>query len=365
MSVLCKVLNTLLEIRLTQFRNYGNAHFIFPETITCITGPNGSGKTSLLDAVYYLCYSKSYFSVQQQHSVQSGTEGFRVEGQFEPSNQPVTIVCKWREGKKELSADGIIYDRVTEHIGRFAAVMIAPDDMVMIHEGSEGRRRWMDSILGQTDRKYLEDLMTYQRVLLQRNAWMKLQSLRPSETRTELQYYDQELSRTGQYIHQKRTHFLEDFKPLLTDCYDQLSNRNEKVSIEYLSDQNHTTLATSLLQSFEQDLRFQRTTKGIHRDDLVFLIQDKPLKQYGSQGQKKSFLFALKLAQYQYLASHQGRKPILLLDDVFEKLDQQRMESLLRIIQGTGFGQVILTDTHPERVRMAFSSGTQMGEIHL
>jgi DNA replication and repair protein RecF len=355
---------TLSQITLTQFRNYSHRSFSFPEAITCITGPNGSGKTALLDAVYYLCYTKSYFSSQQQHTVQTGTDGFRVEGVFDAGNAE-TITCIWRGGKKEVLADGVAYERVSDHIGRHTAVMIAPDDMALINEGSEGRRRWVDSILGQTDRDYLERLMVYQRILLQRNAWLKMQATNPSPTRMELEYYDGQLSETGSYIWGQRMSFFKEFMPLLEDFYRRLSGGIDAVGIGYESDLSRTTLGTLLIQSFEQDLRLQRTSKGIHRDELVFSIGGMPLRQYGSQGQKKSFLFAMKLAQYAYISMQLGKLPILLLDDVFEKLDQKRMEALLGIIRGPAFGQVLLTDTHSERVRGAFGEGITLGEIQL
>ncbi len=365
MPVLCTTLSQLVKITLTQFRNYDHAGFSFPENITCITGPNGSGKTSLLDAVYYLCYTKSYFSAQQQHSIKAGTDGFRVEGIFRDKDRNETIVCKWKAGKKEVTADSVEYERVADHIGKYAAVMIAPDDMAIINEGSEGRRHWLDSILSQTDRLYLERLLLYQRVLLQRNAWLKLQAIRPSSNRDELRFYDSQLTEAGSYIHQHRQLFLRDFTSLLNDFYHRLSKGNEQILIDYDSELNRSPLAGLLQQCFEQDLRLQRSTKGIHRDDLQFFISGMVLKQFGSQGQKKSFLFALKLAQYAWISEKSGKLPILLLDDVFEKLDQQRMESLLQIIQSPGFGQVILTDTHAERVRTAFGEQTRTWEIRL
>ncbi len=358
-------MNTLSRISLTQFRNYGHASFDFPEAITCITGANGSGKTNLLDAVYYLCYTKSYFSAQQQHTVRTGTDGFRVEGIFHNRGKTESVTCIWRSGKKEVAADGVPYERVADHIGRFAAVMIAPDDMALINEGGEVRRRWLDSILGQTDREYLESLLRYQRVLLQRNAWLKMQVAAPSPTRTELEYYNEQLADSGRYLHERRAAFFTVFTPLLNEHYHRLCGGSEPIAIAYESSLNEVTLPTLLLRSFEQDLRLQRTTRGPHRDELVFTINGMPLRQYGSQGQKKSYLFALKLAQHRYIAMQSGRLPILLLDDVFEKLDQQRMEALLAMIQGPEFGQVILTDTHAARVREAFGDDTKIGEIRL
>jgi DNA replication and repair protein RecF len=360
-------LNTLLaQITLTQFRNYSHRSFQFPELITCITGPNGSGKTALLDAVYYLCYTKSYFSAQQQHTVQAGTDGFRVDGTFiSKSGNTEIITCIWRNGRKEVLVNDVPYERVSDHIGRYAAVMIAPDDMLLINDSSEVRRRWIDSILGQTDRQYLERLLVYQRVLLQRNAWLRLQAAAPSTTRTELEYYDRQLTETGAYLWSQRNAFFGQFQPLLEDFYHRLSGGNETVAISYDSELNRTEPGTLLIQSFEQDLRQQRTTKGIHRDELAFTIGNMPLRQYGSQGQKKSFLFALKLAQYTYISMQLDKLPILLLDDVFEKLDQQRMEALLDIIRGPAFGQVLLTDTHAARVHAAFGARVKIGEIAL
>ena len=358
-------LNTLLQITLTQFRNYGQASFSFPQTITCITGPNGSGKTALLDAVYYLCYTKSYFSAQQQHSIQWGADGFRIEGIFRENERRETITCKWKDGKKQVAADGVAYDRFADHIGKYAAVMIAPDDMALINDGSELRRRWTDSILAQTDRIYLENLLHYQRVLLQRNAWLKQQAVHPSADRVALEYYNAQLSESGTYLFAQRAAFITRFLPLINDFYHRLSAGNERIHLAYESDL-HTQPPMDLLQrSFQQDLRLQRTTRGIHKDELGFLIDDVSLKAYGSQGQKKSFLFALKLAQYAYLSMELGRLPLLLLDDIFEKLDQSRMEALLRIIQGPAFGQVLLTDTHAERVRAAFGEEVQIGFIGL
>ena len=358
-------MNTIKKITLLQFRNYSSASFEFNAPITCITGPNGSGKTNLLDAVYYLCYTKSYFSAWQQNSVQKGLDGFRVEGVLSHGENSETISCKWKQGKKEICANGVEYEKLTEHIGKYAAVMIAPDDMELINDGSELRRKWADSVLSQTDREYLECIMQYQRVLQQRNAWLKMQATNPSPNRTELEFYDSKMAADGQYIHNARKAFLVRFLPLLQFFYEQLSGGKEQVNIVYESDLLQKTLAQWFDSGLEQDLRMQRTLRGIHKDDWDFILDDTAIKQFGSQGQKKSFLFALKLAQYAYLGEEQGHLPILLLDDIFEKLDQQRMEALLQIIRGSQFGQVILSDTHAGRVRDAFGNETELAFIEL
>ena len=358
--------HTIRKINLTQFRNYSNASFSFTAPVTCITGPNGSGKTNLLDAVYYLCYTKSYFSAYQQNSVQHGMDGFRVSGESNKSDgREETISCKWKGGKKEIMADGAEYEKPTDHIGKYAAVMIAPDDMELINEGSELRRRWIDSILSQTDKEYLESLLQYQRVLMQRNAWLKQYSFNPPFNSPQLEYYNAQLSQYGQYIFERRQVFIEEFIPLLQQFYKQLSGGREEITISYSSHLAQKPMERWLQDALQQDLRVQRTTRGVHKDDLQFVFNDTELKQFGSQGQKKSFLFALKLAQYAYLSMMQGHLPILLLDDIFEKLDQQRMEALLRIIRGPAFGQVILTDTHAERVKEAFGADADIEFIEL
>lgn len=262
-------------------------------------------------------------------------------------------------------ADGVEYERPTDHIGKYAAVMIAPDDMELVNDGSELRRRWVDSILGQVDREYLERLMQYQRVLLQRNAWLKMQATKPTVDSAELDYYNEKMAGDGTYIYQKRSVFIDGFLPILQDFYHRLSGGKEEVTAVYESDLAKNSLSELLKQGLEHDLRLQRTLRGIHKDDWTFTLNGLSLKQFGSQGQKKSFLFALKLAQYAYLSAQQGHLPILLLDDIFEKLDQNRMEALLRIIKGPEFGQVILTDTHAERIKQAFGPDAEIEFIKL
>ena len=358
-------MKTINKITLLQFRNYSSAVFEFKAPVTCITGPNGSGKTNLLDAVYYLCYTKSYFTAYQQNSVQNGLEGFRVTGQFQKNGKEETISCKWKAGKKEIYNNDVEYEKITDHIGTYSAVMIAPDDTELINDHSELRRKWVDGILGQVDKIYLEKLMRYQRILQQRNAWLKIQAYNPAANNTELEYYNAELAADGTYIHEQRTAFLKEFLPLLNDFYHRLSNGKEVIVVTYNSDLFQRPLSAWMEQNLQYDLRYQRTLRGIHKDDWDFSLAGMQLKQFGSQGQKKSFLFSLKLAQYAYLSKALGHLPILLLDDIFEKLDQDRMEALLSIIRGEGFGQVILTDTHPERIREAFGKTEEIGFIHL
>jgi len=357
--------NQLKKISLLQYRNYASASFAFDTAITCITGPNGSGKTNLLDAIYFLCYTKSYFTALQQNNVQAGTDGFRISGAFLREGRDETITCKWRAAKKEIFRNDIAYEKLTDHIGRYSAVMIAPDDTELVNGGSELRRRWIDSILGQVDKVYLEKLMHYQRVLLQRNAWLKMQAGQPVSDFAELDYYNTQMAADASYIFSQRTSFITDFVPVLAQVYCRLSGGKESPGLIYQSDLAQKNLFEWLHSGLPADLRMQRTLRGIHKDDLELTLNGMSLKQFGSQGQKKSFLFALKLAQYRYLTKQLGHKPMLLLDDIFEKLDQSRIEALLSIICSPEFGQVLLTDTHAERIKAAFGPASDISFIAL
>ncbi len=347
-------MQSIRQLSFFQYRLYAQAGFRFEGRITAITGPNGSGKTAILDAVYYLCYTKSYFTAQQQSLARWESNGFRIVGHFEKDGMEQTVSARWESGKKELLVSGVPVMRAADFIGQYAAVMIAPDDGELILGGSEVRRKWMDSILAQTDRHYLESLLHYNRILQQRNAWLKAQVFGATPDRIELESYDLRLHEHGTVIYQKRAVFLDAFLPLLNELYHRLSSGAEDVQVVYESEVQQKSLAEWLRERQHEDLRAQRTTRGIHRDDWAFLIHEKPVRVFASQGQRKTLLFALKLAQYQYLQNCFGFSPILLLDDIFEKLDQQRIEALLRIIGEPHFGQVLLTDTHPERVREAF-----------
>jgi DNA replication and repair protein RecF len=318
-----------------------------------------------LDSVYYLCYTKSYFHAYQVNNVQYGKDGFRIEGLFEKDGREELVTCKWKQGRKEVYVNNVEYEKPTDHIGKYAAVMIAPDDTELINGGSELRRRWVDSILSQVDKGYLDRLLQYQHLLMQRNAWLKRQATNPDANRVELEYYNARLVDTGNYIYAYRTKFVEYFLPLLENNYKELSGGKEKIEMVFESPLLQKPFMHLLDESLQNDLRMQRTLKGIHRDDLIFLLNGVSLKGFASQGQKKSFLFALKLAQFAYLADKLNYSPILLLDDIFEKLDQKRIEALLQIIRHKSFGQVLLTDTHNDRVKKAFGTGLDIEFIQL
>jgi DNA replication and repair protein RecF len=350
---------SLRKISLVQFKNYGQEHFLFDKRIIGITGRNGSGKTNLLDAIYYLCFTKSYFTSSEAQNTQYHTNGFRVEGWLEKDGQDARVVCTLKEGKKEIALNDEYYERFSHHIGKYPAVMIAPDDAEIILGGSEERRKWLDALLCQLYPGYLENLITYQKVLAQKNSLLK--TLNPSASLLDV--FDEQLIRHGAPVFEWRKNFLPGFIEQVQKLYDYLAGKHEVVNIQYQSSLHEQTFTELLHTNRHKDLLMQRTTGGIHRDDLLFLLDDHPMKTSASQGQRKSFLFALKLAQYEVIRQHKQFPPLLLLDDVFEKLDQDRVSRLIALVSGENFGQVFITDTHASRLEAAFAS--QMDNFRL
>lgn len=348
------------KIALTQFKNYSHRVFHFSRRIVGITGHNGSGKTNLLDAIYYLCFTKSYFSTAESQNVQYTTNGFRLEAQFVRHSRDEKIVCTVKEGKKDIALNEESYEKFSRHIGQFPAVMIAPDDAEIILGGSEDRRRWLDSLLSQLQPGYLDHLIAYHKILQQRNSLLK--SLAPSPDAL-LDVFDEQLVQHGVPIFEARKLFLQTFIGQVQQKYDYLAGRHEVVAFRYQSQLLERNLAELLATSRLRDKQMQRTTQGIHRDDLLFLLDEHPMKTSASQGQRKSFLFALKLAQYEAIREHKQFPPILLLDDVFEKLDQERVSRLIQLVQGADYGQVFITDTHGERLLQAFSGNPDMIQL--
>ncbi len=339
------------SISLFQFKNYPSRKFNFSERVVGIHGLNGQGKTNLLDAIYYLCFTKSYFNRSDAQNVLFGAMGFRLEGQLELNNKSHELVCVLREnGKKEFAMDGELYDRLSEHIGKFSCVIIAPDDIQIITEASEERRRLLDAILSQTDHSYLLFLMDYNRVLQQRNSYLRAQG-NGGIDHGLLDVYDEQLVKHGNYIHRAREKFLLDFVPRVRKFYCQISGKEEGIDLQYKSQLNGEDANILLKRSRERDIALQRTTTGIHRDDIDFILNERPFKSLASQGQRKSLLFSLKLAEFESLKENKGFAPILLLDDVFEKLDEQRMHNLLTHVCLEQDIQLFLTDTHGERIQ--------------
>lgn len=339
------------DISLLQFKNYSRASFTFEERIVGICGNNGVGKTNLLDALYYLCFTKSYFGRSDQQAVHRGATGFRLEGRIDREGITTPVVCILREtGKKEFLADGVAYEKFSRHIGRFPCVIIAPDDIEIVTGASEERRRFLDALLSQLDAWYLQQLIEYNKILQQRNGFLKSRAGRLTD-RGLLEVYDGQLVRAGEPIFERRRHFLREFLPLAGQYYTLIAGVGEPISLGYESQLLYGGFAELLRQGVDRDLALQRTGVGVHRDDIGLAYADLPFKTMASQGQRKSLLFALKLAEYETLKRDKGFSPLLLLDDVFEKLDELRMRNLLDRVCVQDDGQIFITDTHADRIR--------------
>lgn len=344
---------SLRKISLVQFKNYSGKSFNFDKRIVGITGRNGSGKTNLLDAIYYICFTKSYFTSSEAQNTQYHTNGFRLEAFTDKNGQQDKIVCTLKDGKKEIALNDEPYERFSRHIGQYPAVMIAPDDAEIILGGSEERRKWLDALLCQLHPGYLDHLITYQKILQQKNALLK--TMMPGSNQDALlDIFDEQLVQHGTPVFESRRAFLPAFIKKVQDLYDYLAGKHEVVNIQYQSNLHDQTFTALLAANRYKDMMMQRTTGGIHRDDLQFLLDDHAMKTSASQGQRKSFLFALKLAQFEVIKEHKKFPPLLLLDDVFEKLDQDRVSRLIRLVSSPAYGQVFITDTHATRILEAF-----------
>ncbi len=343
---------SLRNITLTQYKNYLAESFSFDKPIIGIYGNNGVGKTNLLDAIYYLSFTRSYFFKSDIQNVHHGSSGFRIEGNFETDSAEQNVVCILREtGKKEVLLNDEIYQRLSGHIGKFPCVIITPDDARIITEGSDERRRYTDALLCQMDPLYLQHLIEYNRLIQQRNQLLRSLAERISTERSLLDVYDAQLLRPGTYIFVKRQHFFSEILPAISSIYKYIAGSDDGLQLGYQSDLLETPFAELLHKSRDRDLMLQRTHAGIHRDDIDIRLKTQQFKNIASQGQRKSLLFAMKLAEYDMLKTTKGFAPIILLDDVFEKLDAHRMHKLLERVCAPGNGQLFITDTHPERIQ--------------
>ncbi len=344
----------LTKITVTQFKNYTFSSFNFNERVVGICGPNGHGKTNLLDAIYYSCFTKSYFSTTDVINVQFNTDGFRIEALF--ADQKVVLVYR-PGGKKELQLNDVLYEKFSKHIGKFPAVVVSPDDVELITGGSEGRRRFIDTVISQFDENYLQQLIIYNKVLLQRNSLLKSFAENGKTDFELLEVLDSQLFAPGNYIFRARKIFMEELVLIANAFYKRIASGGEEVvSLSYESQLQVTNFEKLLQQHLQKDLLLQRTNAGIHKDDISIQLNAQVFKSIASQGQRKSLLFALKLAEFELLKSKKGYAPLLLLDDIFEKLDAERMQQLLQLVCIENDGQVFITDTHKERLEEAFTS---------
>ena len=343
----------LKSLKLTNFKSYEEAEFSFDENVNGIVGRNGSGKTNLLDAIYYLSFCKSYFSAQDVFSVRFDTDFFAIHGEFHntETQNNTQVSCTYKNGHKSMRANKKEYSRLSAHIGLFPVVMVSPYDSDIIHGGSELRRKFFDTIISQFDAEYLQQLISYRKLLMQRNALLKQMFESRKMDASICQIIDEQMIPLGNFIFTRRQDFIQNISPIFQKHYQQLSDGRETVEIQYQSGLLTSSYTEGLQSASVADARSGFSNFGVHKDDFLFLINGQPVKRYGSQGQQKSFSLALRLAQFDYSYERKKIKPILLLDDIFDKLDKARISELLNMVGQDHFGQVFISDTDENRVK--------------
>ena len=339
----------LEKIVISDFRNIELQELEFSPNINCISGNNGEGKTNLLDAIYYLSMTKSAFASSDRFTFRYGAEEFSLSGSYRMENGLSSrfSLRMTTKGDKKLKRDEKAYQKVSEHVGVLPVVLVSPSDISMVSESGEERRRFVNSVLSQMDREYLTSLQQYNRLLQQRNRMLKDMS----PDRSLLEVIDMKMASLSEPVHNARKMFVEDLKPVVSEYYKAVSGGTEDVDIRYDSELSKAPLDQLLAASFEKDRILKYTTSGLQRDDFIFTMNGHPLRRHGSQGQQKSFLVSLKFAQYEIMKKNYGFAPLLLLDDVFDKLDMGRISNLLQMVSGSDFGQIFITDSN--KVRMA------------
>lgn len=341
------ILNTL---SLVNYKNFESQTFNFDHKINCFVGANGVGKTNVLDAIYHLSFGKSYFNPVATQNIRHGEEFFVIDGVFDKDNRVEKIIVSLKKGQKKIiKRNGKIYEKFSDHIGFIPLVIISPADSDLIVEGSDTRRKFMDTVISQSDKNYLNQLINYNKVLAQRNALLKYFALNNTFNAQTLEVYNAQLQSYGGEIFKIRKDFLEAFIPIFKLRYNAVSNHKESVNLTYKSDLFDNDLDALLRQNLNKDKALQYTSVGVHKDDMNFEIGEHPIKKFGSQGQQKSFLIALKLAQFDFIKQQSGVAPILLLDDIFDKLDEHRVAQIIQLVDDKHFGQLFISDTHAER----------------
>lgn len=354
----------LKSLALLNYKNFDSKSFEFNHTINCLVGNNGVGKTNVLDAIYHLSFGKSYFNPVASQNIKYDEEFFVINGEYDKDQKTENIVVSLKKGQKKIiKRNSKAYDKFSDHIGFLPLVIISPADRDLIIEGSDTRRKFIDSVISQSDKSYLSNLINYNKILSQRNSLLKYFAANHTYNNDTIDVYNQQLQQYGTAIFDKRKQFLETFIPLFKTRYKAISSNNEAVSLNYKSDLFEDSLEQLLKKAINKDKALQYTSVGVHKDDLEFNIGDYPIKKFGSQGQQKSFLIALKLAQFDSIKAISGDNPILLLDDIFDKLDETRVSQIIKLVNDENFGQIFISDTHAERTENAVKQVHQSYEI--
>jgi DNA replication and repair protein RecF len=337
----------LSKLSILQFKNHADQNFELHPKLNIITGLNGSGKTNILDAIYYLSFCKSYFNTADALNIKRDADFFVLQGNYSINDGVENVLCSLkRNQKKIIKRNQKEYERLMDHIGLFPLVMVSPNDIALLYEGSDERRKFIDSVISQYDKKYLHNLLQYNKALQQRNALLKFFIENNKFDAISLEVWTETLTKCGMYIHQARVLFMQVFDTIVLNTYNFIANNNDNIAIHYETQLSTYTYLQGMANSLQRDRNTGNTTFGVHKDDLVFKIDDQPLKKLASQGQQKTFLLALRLAQYNLLKEHCGRSPLLLLDDIYDKLDTLRVSNLLQHVVSNEFGQVFITHTN-------------------
>jgi DNA replication and repair protein RecF len=354
----------LKRISLLNYKNFSEIDFELDSKINCFVGKNGIGKTNILDAIYHLANGKSYFNPLAVQNIKHGEDFFVVDGEFEKNGRTEQILCSLKKGQKKiLKRNGKVYEKFSDHIGFIPLVIISPTDSDLIIEGSETRRKFIDTVISQLDSSYLQQLIQYQKIISQRNALLKFFALNHVFENDTLSIYNEQLNTLGEFIFEKRKKFLIDFIPIFNNYHHEITNSAETVQLVYQSNLFEKDTLTLLEENISKDRALHYTSVGVHKDDLSFEIDNYPIKKFGSQGQQKSFLIALKLAQFDFVKKQSGEKPILLFDDIFDKLDEFRVSKIIEMVNKEEFGQLFISDTHPERTENIVKTTLQSYKI--
>lgn len=347
----------LKKLALTNFKNYELNELEFSPKINCFVGNNGVGKTNILDAIHYLSLTKSFFNNIDSISVRHGEEYFIVQGTFVRNGEEDQIYCAFQKQKQKLlKRNGKEYQKLSDHVGRYPVVMISPADSALITEGSEDRRRFMNKIISQYNSEYLDSVLKYSKVLQQRNKLLKDINASGKTDPDILSVWDAQLVKYGSYVYDERNILVSELIPVFQEYYTMISAGKENVKLQYKSHLSEGNFADALVNSLTKDRYLEYTTVGVHKDDLLLEMNDYSVKSLGSQGQQKSYLVALKLAKFDYIKRKAGFSPILLLDDIFDKFDAERVEQIIRLVGNHRFGQIFITDTQQNRLQDILSA---------
>lgn len=344
------------HLSLSNFKNYSDSEISFSSKINCFVGDNGVGKTNILDAIHYLSLTKSYFTNIDTNCIKHGEDYFLIKGSFPAGREIDRVHCGFQKGKgKVFRHNNKEYTRLSDHIGKYPVVMISPFDSSIISGGSDERRKFMNGVISQYDREYLESVIRYNKALKNRNTLLKQYAQKGGFDREMLRLWEEQMINYAGHVYNMRKSFLGDMIPVFQEYYNHISGEREKVELIYRSQLDEASFADLLEESLHKDRALQFTSTGIHRDDMKLLMNGHSIREIGSQGQQKSYLVALKLAKFEFISKKGGIKPILLMDDIFDKFDARRVEQIIKLVSEQRFGQIFISDTHRDRLNLILS----------